>query len=184
LKVTVSIEVPSAGSDNVPYTFTTKIMNAETDATPSSGDAATKFAALQTAVSNAATANVAKYYKDGVTYYNARIKHFGEDETPWSATKPWLVIEPGTTVQQIYGFGNSEATIEGGVDNSAKRFLGRYGVVRDNWYDLVIDAVNELGSAEPIDVSANGTPDDEVKNYMSVHVHIIPWVLRTQHISF
>ena len=70
------------------------------------------------------------------------------------------------------------------VDNSAKRFLGRYGVVRDNWYDLTIDVINELGTAEPIDVTGNPTPDDEVKNYMSVHVHIVPWVLRTQHIQF
>lgn len=184
LDVAVTITEPEAGSENVPYTATVGVKNGSEDVTIPT-EANTEKAALETAVATARTANVAKFYKDGVTYYNARIQHFGEVETPWSATKPWTVVDPGTTVQQIYGFGQTtNGTVDEGADNSAKRFLGRYGVVRDNWYDLTIDAINELGSAEPIDVSGNGTPDDQVKSYMSVHVHLIPWVLRTQHISF
>ncbi len=184
LDVAVTITEPEAGSENVTYTATVGVKNGSTDVTiPTAAE--TEKTALESAVTAAKTANVAKFYKDGVTYYNARIQHFGEVETPWSATKPWTVVDPGTTVQQIYGFEQTtNGTVNEGVDNSAKRFLGRYGVVRDNWYDLTIDAINELGSAEPINVSGNGTPDDQVKSYMSIHVHLIPWVLRTQHISF
>ena len=79
------------------------------------------------------------------------------------------------------------ATDDEGVDHSAKRFLGRYGVVRDNWYRLTVDAVNHIGTAEPVDVSAEGNkniPDDEIKNYIAVHVHIMPWVIRNQNITF
>ncbi len=184
LDVAVSITEPTAGSENVTYTAIVGVKKGTTvfDIPTDANDEKT---ALEAAVTTAKNANVAKFYKDGVTYYNARIQHFGEEETPWSATKPWTVVDPGTTVQQIYGFGQTtNGTVDEGSDNSAKRFLGRYGVVRDNWYDLTIDAINELGSAEPINVSGNGTPDDQVKSYMSVHVHLIPWVLRTQHISF
>ena len=184
LDVNVTITEPTTGKENVTYTATVGVKNGATEVTTFTG-AETEKTALESAVTAAKTANVAKYYKDGVTYYNARIQHFGESETPWTATTPWFVIDPGTTVQQIYGFGQTiNGTVNEGTDNSAKRFLGRYGVVRDNWYDLTIDAINELGSAEPIDVSGNGTPDDQVKSYMSIHVHLIPWVLRTQHISF
>jgi len=176
LDVQVTITEPTAGSNDVEYTATVGVKNGTADVTIPS-DAAAKMTALEEAVEDGVDANVVSYYKGGETYYNARIKHFGDVETPWSSTKPWEVIMPGTTVQQIYGFGQNP-------DLSAKRFLGRYGVVRDNWYDLTVDAINKLGSAEPIDVTDNNTPDDEVENYISIHVHIIPWVLRTQHITF
>lgn len=176
LDVQVTITAPEAGSNDVKYTATVGVKNGDAAVTIPT-EAATEKAALEAAVKAGVDANIVSYYKGGETYYNARIKHFGDIETPWSATKPWEVIMPGTTVQQIYGFGQNP-------DLSAKRFLGRYGVVRDNWYDLTIDAINKLGSAEPIDVTGNPTPDDEVENYISIHVHIQPWVLRTQHITF
>ena len=184
LDVTVTITEPTEAKNIVEYTAAAKVMNGTNEADYT--NAATEKAALDAAVTAGVASYNASYYLNGEAYYTARIKHFGDVETPWSAAAPWKVIMPGNTVQQIYGFGNN-ATLELNgetVDNSAKRFLGRYGVVRDNWYDIVIDGIEELGSAEPIDVNGNPTPDDEVKNFISVHVHIIPWVLRTQHISF
>ena len=61
-------------------------------------------------------------------------------------------------------------------------FLGRYGIVRNNWYKLTISAIKKLGSAVPETVKDNDTPDDviEEEQYISVHVHILPWNLRTQ----
>ena len=33
-----------------------------------------------------ADAVLLSYYKGGISYYNVRIKHFGDVETPWSGT--------------------------------------------------------------------------------------------------
>ena len=112
------------------------------------------------------------YYAGGHAYYAARIKHFGDYETPWSATGAYIKGS-GEVVTDIYG-----------DPVQTKDFLGRYGVVRDNWYNLSVDGVTKIGSAEPVNVTGKGTPDDEVENYISVHVHIVPWVIRNQHITF
>lgn len=187
LEITIGMTEPSGALNSVTYTATATIKNGEDDVTIPTG-ATTEKTELDDAVTAAISTYKASYYLKGEAYYNARIQHFGEIETPWSAAAPWKVIEPGTDVEQIYGFGNNATKKLNNEteDYSAKRFLGRYGVVRDNWYKLTIDEISELGSAEPINVTGDGkdTPDDEVKNYMSVHVHIMPWVLRTQNVSF
>ena len=58
-----------------------------------------------------------------------------------------------------------------------KYFLGRYGVVRNNWYNLNIQSVRKIGS--PIPVTPDDTPDDEIENYLSVKIHILSWAKRT-----
>lgn len=128
-------------------------------------------------------------YKGGYSYYNIRIKHFGENETPWEAVSatdanaatPPFKVQPGGNVANIYGY----TTDTGAQEKASARFLGRYGVVRDNWYKLSIDKISKLGSAVPESVKGNTTPDDEIEEeyYISAHVHIIPWVLRTQSVS-
>lgn len=55
-----------------------------------------------------------KTYEKGESYYIARIKHFGDDLTPWKEG------------DDTYG------------ENNLK-WLGRYGVLRNNWYDLTIE---------------------------------------------
>ena len=134
------------------------------------------------------------YYNGGVSYYNVRIKHFGDVETPWSGDGEY-VVNGGDGVNEIY-FGipkyvqGSTTTLNtpsgGQVTTAHNRFLGRYGVVRDNWYKLSIDKIGKIGTAEPVDPSTTtpDTPDDEIENYISVHVHIVPWVLRSQVVEF
>ena len=149
---------------------------------------------LTTAWTNAVTSAKADYkvslYKGGLSYYNVRIKHFGEFETPWEAitdatanadANPFKV-QPGGTVANIYGYTDNAAD----QAKANARFLGRYGVVRDNWYILEIDKIGKLGSATPEPVKGNETPDDEIEEeyYISAHVHIIPWVLRNQSVKF
>ena len=123
-------------------------------------------------------------YKNGLSYYNVRIQHFGEAETPWDAqTEAGVIkVQPGETVAQIYGY-TSDATAQAKANN---RFLGRYGVVRDNWYQLSIDQIKKLGSATPTPVNGDTTPDDEIGEefYIACHVHILPWVLRTQSVKW
>ena len=94
-------------------------------------------------------------YLNGEAYYIARIKHFNE-MTHW---------EPGT------GYGK---------DNDA--FLGRYGVLRNNWYELSVNKVSGLGYPDVPEVKPD-LPDDENDQYISVSVKILSWAKRSQKID-
>lgn len=94
-------------------------------------------------------------YLNGEAYYIARIKHFNE-LTPWTA---------GTA----YGTNNAD-------------FLGRYGVLRNNWYSLSVHSISNLGYPEVPEVKPE-TPDDENDQYINVEVKILDWAKRTQQIE-
>ncbi len=189
-EVTISAELEKAEADaaagdqtyNLSYTIT---------ATDDAGTAVTApdlsdelKAAWNAAVTSAKNDYKVTLYKGGMTYYNVRIQHFGEAETPWdNVTDEGVIkIQPGENVAQIYGYTDEPAAQE----KANNRFLGRYGVVRDNWYDLSIESIKKLGSATPTPVNGDNTPDDIIEEqfYISCHVHILPWVLRTQHVNF
>ena len=115
-------------------------------------------------------------------YYNIKIQHFGEIETPWGGGDV-VANGSGVNVNEIY-FNTlwDQTPTDANILAGKQKFLGRYGVVRDNWYKLEINGVTKIGSATPEDPSkiTPDTPDDEIENYISVHVHIVPWVLRSQ----
>lgn len=94
-------------------------------------------------------------YLNGEAYYIARIKHFNE-LTPWKA---------GTA----YGSNN-------------KDFLGRYGVLRNNWYELSVNSVSGLGYPEVPEVKPT-VPDDENDQYINVEVKILDWAKRSQSVD-
>ena len=94
-------------------------------------------------------------YLNGEAYYIARIKHFNE-LTPWTA---------GTAYNG---------------DNNA--FLGRYGVLRNNWYSLSVHNISNLGYPEVPEVKPE-TPDDENDQYINVEVKILDWAMRSQSID-
>lgn len=94
-----------------------------------------------------------KTYKNGESYYIARIKHFGDDFTKWN---------PGN---DLYG-GNNE------------KWLGRYGVLRNNWYDLTIGSISGPGYPDVPEVKPK-TPDDEDTKYINVSVKILDWAKRS-----
>lgn len=98
-----------------------------------------------------------KTYKNGESYYIARIKHFGDDLTPWK--------EGNAT----YGEKNLE-------------WLGRYGVLRNNWYDLTINKISGPGYPDVPEVKPTD-PDDEDTKYISVSVKILSWAKRTQKVD-
>lgn len=89
-------------------------------------------------------------YADGESYYVARIKHFGDDLTNWKS---------GTYTDNL-------------------SFLGRYGVLRNNWYELTVNSVSGPGYPSVPDVKPN-TPDDEDDNYIKVSVKILDWAKRS-----
>ncbi len=106
-------------------------------------------------------------YAGGVAYYPIRIKHFGDTYTPWSADME------GVSAGNIYPDGTATD------DTKESRFLGRYGVVRNNWYALSVGDIKGVGT--PVIPSTDNTPDDELYNYISVRINILSWAKRTQH---
>lgn len=108
---------------------------------------------------NAKVSNIIKY-KDGIVYYPVRIKHFGNDLTPWNKD------QTGVSKTDIYN------------SNNANRYLGRYGVVRNNWYDLGVNSISGIGSA--VVPPHTSTPDDELDQYISVRINVLSWAKRVQ----
>ena len=101
-------------------------------------------------------------YKNGESYYFVRIKHFGDDMTPWNKDE---TTKPSTS--SIYP-----------TDNQAGNYLGRYGVLRNNWYDISVTGVKGLGSAVVPKVTPN--TDDELKSYIAVKINVLSWAKRSQ----
>lgn len=94
-------------------------------------------------------------YFNGEAYYIARIKHFNE-LTPWEAG-------------QAYKSNNAA-------------FLGRYGVLRNNWYELSVNKVSGLGYPDVPEVKPT-VPDDENSQYINVSVKILDWAKRSQSVD-
>lgn len=91
-----------------------------------------------------------KFYKDNVMYAgSAYIKHFGEYYTP----------NPGT--------------------NTGGSLLGRYGVLRNNWYEL---NVTKVGIGSP-DIPDDGGNLDEDESYINVEINILSWAKRQQDVE-
>lgn len=88
-------------------------------------------------------------YEGGICYYIAYIRHFNDDETtPWHS---------------------GDATYGG--DN--EKWLGRYGVVRNNWYDLTIQDFAYPGSPK-IPTPNPEDPDDD-HSVILLNVKVNPW---------
>lgn len=116
---------------------------------------------------NKALPNIVRY-KGGVAYYAVRIKHFGDTEgTPWNV--------PG---QGVTAGGNSLIYPNPSTGNNDGWFLGRYGVVRNNWYDISVNKIQTLGDATTPALS--NTPDDVLENYISVSINVLSWSKHTQ----
>lgn len=112
---------------------------------------------------NKALPNIVRY-KGGVAYYAVRIKHFGDTEgTPWNVAGQ--DVKPGDN-SLIY------PTASDGW------FLGRYGVVRNNWYDISVNTIQTLGDATIPALS--DYPDDVLENYISVSINVLSWSKHSQ----
>lgn len=107
-------------------------------------------------------------YKGGVAYYAVRIKHFGDTEGT-----PWNVAGQGVTAG-----GNSLIYPNPSAGASDGWFLGRYGVVRNNWYDISVNKIQTLGDAT-IPALSN-TPDDVLEDYISVSINVLSWSKHSQ----
>lgn len=104
--------------------------------------------------------NKISYYKEGIAYYPVMIKHFDElTQTPWS----------GDGLTESYPAPNAESN-----------WLGRYGVLRNNWYEINVNAIKSIGSAE---VEPEYGYDDPVESWISVEINVLSWAKRTQEVE-
>lgn len=93
-------------------------------------------------------------YANGVAYYPVMIRHFDDNQTPWKNVE------------------------YGGNENN---FLGRYGVLRNNWYEINVTAIRDIGYADVPEVY--GTPDDPMESYISVDINVLSWAKRSQNVG-
>lgn len=96
-------------------------------------------------------------FAGGVSYYIARVKHFGDYLTKWEA-------------------GNKT------YDSNNINWLGRYGVLRNNWYELSVHSVSGPGYPDVPEVNPTD-PDDVNDQYINVEVKILDWALRKQQVD-
>lgn len=112
-------------------------------------------------------------YTGGKVFYEFRIKHFGDDLTPWD--NPALA----GSIEESYG-NSSDAQ----RDNN---YLGRWGMVRNNWYDVTISSLLNLGDpSDPADwdTSWGNTPDDNKDQYIALDIAVLSWAKRVQNVDF
>lgn len=95
-------------------------------------------------------------FAGGVSYYIARVKHFNE-------LTPWV---PGNKT----------------YDGNNANWLGRYGVLRNNWYELSVSSVSGPGYPDVPKVNPTD-PDDVNDQYINVEVKILDWAKRSQSIE-
>ena len=107
-----------------------------------------------------------RVYENGATYYYAsRIQHFGD----------YYCEIPNGYVEDVSGYG--------------EKHLGRYGVVRNNWYEIVINRISGPGRPTPPDPTDPTDPDnpdpDDPKDdaFINCHINILSWAKRTQNVD-
>lgn len=154
----LDVTVASTAGNNVP----TVSVNATGNAKYTTGAAPT----VTTDITNIMKTIKVATYENGISYYPVRIKHFGDELTPWKSTE-----DPLPTV----------STGAYPTDNQAANYLGRYGVLRNNWYNIDVQGIKKLGS--PVVPEVTGDTDDELAAYISVKINVLSWAKRTQEVT-
>ncbi|MBW0022872.1 Mfa1 family fimbria major subunit [Segatella copri] len=151
----LDVTVASTAGNNVP----TVSVNATGNAKYTSGAAPTVTADI----TNIMNAIKVATYENGISYYPVRIKHFGDELTPWKSSEtPLPTVSTGAYP----------------TNNQAANYLGRYGVLRNNWYNIDVQGIKKLGS--PVVPEVTGDTDDELAAYISVKINVLSWAKRTQ----
>lgn len=99
-------------------------------------------------------------YANGESYYSVWVNHFGQDGTPWD-TNETSAPEAGN----IYPGGE-------------KNYLGRWGMLRNNWYEINVRSIKGIG--DPTVAEVTGETIDKKDSYIAVQINILSWAKRTQ----
>ena len=161
-KLTVtSVTIPAANTDaNAAITITSSSDNVE------GHDLSGVISTLNTQLSNV------ERFVGGMSYYSIRIKHFGDDLTPWNNGEYKEGSAPAeSTIATIYPDADDHRQIP--------NYLGRYSVVRNNWYDLQVGEILRVGSSTIPELTTH--PDDELEDlYIKARINILSWAKRPQ----
>lgn len=113
----------------------------------------TLFTGYKFTLENATAIGEIRYYKDGECYYyTIPVKHFTD-----------IVYTPGETI-------------------SDETHLGRYGVVRNNWYEININSVS--GPGEPVIPTPDpDQPVDKQKGYIQCEINVLSWAKHSQNVD-
>ena len=69
-------------------------------------------------------------------------------------------------------------------DNNENNYLGRWGMVRNNWYEINLNSIKQLGMPVigQLDITTDDTPDDDkiVEKWLSFKINILSWAKRVQ----
>lgn len=95
-------------------------------------------------------------YVEGAVYYISRIKHFGDEDCSWKIGDP------------TYGENNEE---------NNRKYLGRYGMLRNFWYEVKVNSISTLGSPVIPEIKPD-VPDDENEYYIRTEINILAWAKR------
>ena len=159
--VNIAVSTP-AGGGNATVTAVTQTAQA-------SGTAgATAFDLLETTgLATYINANVTlKFYDDGYCYYRVPIRHFTDAETPWASSSTMNNNTPAQAYSVVGGFAAD-------TEAAANAYLGRYGVVRNNWYTINITSVTHIGS--PVIPPLTTAADDRVEQLLNATLSISGW---------
>lgn len=114
-----------------------------------------KYKAQLAAVQAAVGGRISCYINGENFYYSSLIRHFYDDEG---------VSVPSTGIAS--------------ADEYKLQHLGRYGIVRNNWYEIDIKSVSGPGTP---DVEApGGNPDDSTEGYINCSINVLSWAKRSQ----
>lgn len=124
-----------------------------------SGTGVSTFAALNldTYFANNITVN---FYDDGYCYYLVPIMHFGDTQAPWQS-EPTMA---GSSAAYAYGNNNND-------------YLGRYGVLRNNCYNISITGVSHVGGCNVTQLfnKMKDQADDTVEQLLNATLVINSW---------
>ena len=133
-----------------------------------SGTGYTQFEGMKASLQSLLDGLTLYYYQSGYCYYRVLIRHFDDTETPWSSAATMT----GNTTAQAY-----TATAP---DTPESKYLGRYGMVRNNWYTISIRSVTHVGS--PIIPALTANADDEVEQLLNATLSISGWEAHDQNL--
>lgn len=108
---------------------------------------------------------VIRKYVGGASYYEVRIKHFADNLAPWNNGESSVA----PSASEAYPGSNKE-----------QNYLGRYGLVRNNWYDIQVTEIKKIGSPVVPNITTDKTPDDNIDAYISAKINVLSWAKRTQ----
>lgn len=122
-----------------------------------------KSSLVETIKNNVGTVS---YYKNGEAYYYVLIRHFDDTQTPWDADKLAAASLSGSYPDSYQG------------KTAEMNWLGRYGVVRNNWYQVNVTGIAQIGDAEAPVIP--GKPDDTREQWIKAEINVLSWAVRKQ----